>query len=51
MATIHIDGTSYEVDGSDNLLHACLSLGLEVAGEGTALDVGQRFAELRRQIG
>ena len=30
MATIHIDGTSYEVDGSDNLLHACLSLGLDI---------------------
>ena len=30
MATIHIDGTRYEVDGSDNLLHACLSLGLDI---------------------
>jgi len=30
MATIHIDGKSYEVDGSDNLLHACLSLGLDI---------------------
>ena len=30
MATIHVDGRSYEVDGSDNLLRACLSLGLDV---------------------
>lgn len=30
MATIHIDGKDYEVDGSDNLLQACLSLGLDV---------------------
>ena len=30
MATIHIDGKQYEVDGSDNLLHACLSLGLDI---------------------
>ncbi|MDB5986745.1 MAG: nuoG [Nevskia sp.] len=30
MATIHVDGTQYEVDGGDNLLHACLSLGLDV---------------------
>jgi NADH-quinone oxidoreductase subunit G len=30
MATIHIDGKSYEVEGSDNLLHACLSLGLDI---------------------
>ncbi len=30
MATIHIDGKSYEVDGADNLLQACLSLGLDV---------------------
>lgn len=30
MATIHVDGTSYEVDGSDNLLRACLSLGLDI---------------------
>ena len=30
MATIHIDGRSFEVDGSDNLLHACLSLGLDI---------------------
>lgn len=30
MATIYIDGQSYEVDGSDNLLHACLSLGLDI---------------------
>ena len=29
MATIHIDGRQYEVSGSDNLLHACLSLGLD----------------------
>jgi NADH dehydrogenase/NADH:ubiquinone oxidoreductase subunit G len=28
MATIHVDGKSYEVEGSDNLLQACLSLGL-----------------------
>jgi NADH-quinone oxidoreductase subunit G len=30
MATIFVDGRSYEVDGSDNLLRACLSLGLDV---------------------
>ena len=26
MATIHVDGKSYEVNGSENLLQACLSL-------------------------
>ncbi|MGH8455493.1 MAG: 2Fe-2S iron-sulfur cluster-binding protein, partial [Stenotrophobium sp.] len=30
MATIHIDGKSHEVNGSDNLLQACLSLGLDI---------------------
>ncbi|GAB2789530.1 NADH-quinone oxidoreductase subunit NuoG [Halomonas shantousis] len=30
MATIHVDGTAYQVDGADNLLHACLSLGLDI---------------------
>ncbi len=30
MATIHIDGKSYEVEGTDNLLQACLSLGLDI---------------------
>ncbi len=30
MATIHVDGKDYEVNGSDNLLHACLSLGLDI---------------------
>jgi NADH-quinone oxidoreductase subunit G len=30
MATIHIDGKAYEVDGADNLLQACLSLGLDI---------------------
>uniref|UniRef100_UPI0035615FDF NADH-quinone oxidoreductase subunit NuoG n=1 Tax=Halomonas sp. TaxID=1486246 RepID=UPI0035615FDF len=30
MATIHVDGKAYQVDGSDNLLHACLSLGLDI---------------------
>ncbi|MFZ5654556.1 MAG: NADH-quinone oxidoreductase subunit NuoG [Pseudomonadota bacterium] len=30
MATIHIDGRAYEVDGGDNLLHACLSLGIDI---------------------
>ncbi len=30
MATIHVDGKQYEVDGSDNLLQACLSLGLDI---------------------
>ena len=30
MATIHVDGQAYEVDGADNLLHACLSLGLDI---------------------
>jgi NADH-quinone oxidoreductase subunit G len=30
MATIHVDGKQYEVDGSQNLLEACLSLGLDI---------------------
>lgn len=30
MATIHVDGRAFEVDGADNLLQACLSLGLGV---------------------
>jgi len=30
MATIHVDGKQYEVDGSDNLLRACLTLGLDI---------------------
>ena len=30
MATIHVDGKAYEVDGADNLLQACLSLGLDI---------------------
>ncbi|GHB12423.1 NADH-quinone oxidoreductase subunit NuoG [Salinicola rhizosphaerae] len=30
MATIHVDGQDYEVENGDNLLHACLSLGLDV---------------------
>ncbi|MFT4463672.1 MAG: NADH-quinone oxidoreductase subunit NuoG [Sodalis sp. (in: enterobacteria)] len=30
MATIHVDGKEYEVNGSDNLLEACLSLGLDI---------------------
>jgi NADH-quinone oxidoreductase subunit G len=30
VATIHIDGKQYPVDGGDNLLHACLSLGLDI---------------------
>lgn len=30
MATIHVDGKTYEVDGSDNLLEACLNLGLDI---------------------
>jgi len=30
MATIHIDGKAYEVNGADNLLSACLSLGLDI---------------------
>ena len=30
MATINVDGKQYEVDGADNLLHACLSLGLDI---------------------
>jgi NADH-quinone oxidoreductase subunit G len=30
MATIHVDGKSYEVQGSKNLLEACLSLGLDI---------------------
>jgi len=30
MATIHVDGKDYEVNGADNLLRACLSLGLDI---------------------
>lgn len=30
MATIYIDGKSYEVDSQDNLLHVCLSLELDL---------------------
>ncbi len=30
MATIHVDGKSYEVDGSENLLQVCLSLGIDI---------------------
>ncbi len=30
MATIHIDGRRYEVSAEDNLLHACLSQGLDI---------------------
>ncbi|CAM3637498.1 hypothetical protein GCM10016272_24720 [Psychrobacter glaciei] len=30
MAVIHIDGTTVEVDSADNLLQACLSLGIDV---------------------
>lgn len=30
MATIYVDGREYEVNGTDNLLQACLSLGLDI---------------------
>jgi NADH-quinone oxidoreductase subunit G len=30
MATIHVDGRAYAVEAGDNLLHACLSLGLDL---------------------
>ncbi len=30
MPTIHVDGKDYEVEAGDNLLHACLSLGLDL---------------------
>lgn len=30
MAVIHVDGKQYDVDGADNLLKACLSLGLDI---------------------
>lgn len=30
MATIHVDGKEYEVNGADNLLQACLSHGLDI---------------------
>ncbi|MEY4589043.1 MAG: NADH-quinone oxidoreductase subunit NuoG [Pseudomonadota bacterium] len=30
MATIHVDGKQFEVDGSQNLLEACLNLGLDI---------------------
>ena len=31
MATIHVDGKTHEVNGADNLLQACLSLGLDIS--------------------
>ncbi|RAT26963.1 NADH-quinone oxidoreductase subunit G [Lonsdalea populi] len=30
MATIHVDGKEYDVNGADNLLEACLTLGLDI---------------------
>jgi NADH-quinone oxidoreductase subunit G len=30
MAKIHVDGKEYEVSGADNLLQACLSMGLDI---------------------
>ncbi|MGL9769427.1 MAG: NADH-quinone oxidoreductase subunit NuoG [Sodalis sp. (in: enterobacteria)] len=30
MATIHVEGKEYKVNGSDNLLEACLSFGLDI---------------------
>lgn len=30
MATIHVDGKEYQVDGAENLLQACLSMGLDI---------------------
>lgn len=30
MSTIHVDGKEYKVDGSNNLLEVCLSLGLDI---------------------
>ena len=30
MAKIHVDGKEYEVSGAENLLQACLSLGLDI---------------------
>ncbi len=30
MAIIHVDGKEYDVNGADNLLQACLSLGLDI---------------------
>lgn len=30
MAVIHVDGKQYEVNGADNLLQTCLSLGLDI---------------------
>ncbi|GAB3047555.1 NADH-quinone oxidoreductase subunit NuoG [Acinetobacter apis] len=30
MATIHVDGKEYDVNGSENLLQACLSLGIDI---------------------
>lgn len=30
MATIHVDGKEYEVNGAQNLLQSCLSLGLDI---------------------
>ena len=30
MPTIHVDGKDYEIEAGDNLLHACLSVGLDL---------------------
>ncbi|WP_241608723.1 NADH-quinone oxidoreductase subunit NuoG [Rosenbergiella australiborealis] len=30
MATIHVDGKEYQVNGAENLLQACLSMGLDI---------------------
>ena len=30
MAQLYIDGNAYDVKAGDNLLHACLSLGLDI---------------------
>ena len=30
MATIHVDGKEYEVNGAEHLMEACLSLGIDI---------------------
>lgn len=57
MATIYVDGKEYDVNGSENLLQACLSLGLDIpyfAGirrwEALALAASVRLSSIRTQM-
>ena len=52
MAVIHIDGTTVEVDSADNLLQACLSLGIDVDGAVSyRLPVGEEEIDLSPFLG